>query len=105
MVLQGVDLPPRGSLKDIYLQKALIKQHEQQFDMFYGIVQTLIAVNSTGENSSKLFTDLQGLVAGMLNRFFPYNKKQQAPEEKTKQDFNVLKRFLKAGSYTIRKKE
>lgn len=73
--------------------------------MFYGVVQTIIAVNATGDSSNTLFTDLQTLIAGIVARLFPYNKKKQAPADRTKQDFNVLKKFLDASNYTIGKKD
>lgn len=105
LALKGLTLPPRGSVEDLYYQKVLMNEHDRQFDMYYGIVQAVIASSAEGESRGKLFTDLQNTVTKLVNALFPYNKKVQNSEDKTKADLRMLKRFMNANNFTIKQKE
>jgi len=105
IALKGLPLPPRGSPRDIYLQKLVVHEHEQQFDMNLSLIHAMIASTASGEGSGKLFTELQNSVTGLINKLFPYNAKKPLTADKTADDVRMLKRFMNANNYTIKQKE
>ena len=105
LALKGLPLPPRGSPRDIYLQKLLVGEHERQFDMCYSVIQAVLATGAEGESRSTMFTSLQDGITNMVNKLFPYNKKKGISADRTKDDLRTLNRFMAANKPTPKQEE
>jgi hypothetical protein len=80
------------------LQRALLLEHEAQFDELYAKIYATFVGAAAGDGRDTLLNQVQDVLSSAFNRAFPYNKPAGSSADKTKSDIAALQKFMSAYS-------